>query len=102
MTSQIIAILAAAGLVTAGVSATAETRSAGSLPTAQTSMLPLSVLARDSIRMGQAIDCDLDENDDEPECQEGGAAKGKGFLVPGLAIAAAAGGLALALGQKSP
>lgn len=82
MTSQFLAMLAAAGLVTAGVSATAETRSVSALPsmTAVAGVAPAGAAPK--------VDCTLDENKPLDECK----AAGKGGVLDGGAGGAAAGG----------
>lgn len=94
MTSQIVALLASAGLVTAGVAATAETRSASAIP---------SVTAGQVLSMGQGIDCSLDQNKDRTECADKGGATGgnSGMLIGvGLGVAGIA-GLVVALKKDS-
>ncbi len=87
MTSQFLAMLAAAGLVTAGVSATAETRSVSALPSIT------SVAGVVPARAAPQVDCTLDENIPLDVCK--GA--GKAGAVPAggnSGVGAAAGGAA--------
>lgn len=95
VTSQIVALLASAGLVTAGVAATAETRSASALPT---------VPAGQVLSMGQPIDCSLDQNKNRSECadQAGGAERGAGGgMIGALVGTVGAVGLIVALKNDS-
>ncbi len=88
MTSQFLAMLAAAGLVTAGVSATVETRSVSALP----SMTSFAGVA--PARAAPTVDCKLDENLPLDVCKDAGkagAAPG-GNVGAGAAGGAAAGG----------
>ena len=101
MTSQIVALLASAGLVTAGVAATAETRSATAIPSVTaTQVLPVAT----GTMMGQAIDCSLDQNKNRSECtDEGAAAAGghSGLIIGGLVAVVGAAGLLVALKKDS-
>lgn len=100
MTSQIVALLASAGLVTAGVAATAETRSATAIPSVTaTQVLP----AATGTMMGQAIDCSLDQNKNRSECADEGAAAGghSGLIIGGLVAVVGAAGLLVALKKDS-
>lgn len=85
MTSQFLAMLAAAGLVTAGVSATAETRSVSALPSIT------SVAGVAPARAAPQVDCTLDENIPLDVCKSAG----KGGAVVGGGAAAGGGGSAL-------
>lgn len=98
MTTQLIAMLAAAGLVTGGVAATAETRSAAALPA--TSMMALSQAGKTKaaprvLRMRQVgrPDCALRENERLPACAVMGGGAGGGGGVSAGVLAAIAGGL---------
>jgi len=89
VTSQIVALLASAGLVTAGVAVTAETRSASAMPTFTSGQV---------LSMGQGIDCSLDQNKGASQCanesaggQNGGQAGG-GSGGAGAGAGAGAGG----------
>ena len=84
MTSQILAMLAAAGLVTAGVSVTAETRSVSALPT----IAPVAGVAPSGL--APTVDCNLDENKPLDVCKDAG----KGGALDGGNAGAAAGGAA--------
>ncbi len=94
MTTQLIAILASAGLMTAGVAATAQTRSSAAIPVA--SMVSVSkarVAPGLSVaRQSGTTDCSLDENKSLPACADSGAGTGSGTgYVLGAAAAAAIG-----------
>lgn len=86
MTSQFLAMLAAAGLVTAGVSATAETRSVSALPSIT------SVAGVASANAAPQVDCKLDENKPLDVCKDGGKAGALDGGNGGAAGGAAAGG----------
>lgn len=93
MTSQIVALLASAGLVTAGVAVTAETRSASAMPTFTSGQV---------LSMGQGIDCSLDQNKGASQCanesaggqnggQGGGGSGGSGGAGAGAGAGAGGG-----------
>ena len=96
MTTQLLAIMAAAGLVTAGVAGSTETRSAAAIPAA--SMVSLSQASKAkglprvaTARQGNRPDCSLQENRDLPACSAPG--RGGGGGVSGGVLAAIAAGL---------
>lgn len=114
MTSQVLAILASAGLVTAGVAASAPaTRSSAALPSIS------SVTTLQSASLGKPkddCDKDKDQDGDKDKCgaavppggeggAAGGAAGGGGIggtvALTGLVVAIGAGGVALAAKKKS-
>ena len=95
MTTQLLAIMASAGLVTAGLAGATETRSAAALPAA--SMVGLSQASKvksmpriATARQGNRPDCSLQENRDLPACSAPG---GHGGGVSGGVLAAIAAGL---------
>jgi len=95
VTTQLLAIMASAGLVTAGLAGATETRSAAALPAA--SMVGLSQAAKvkamprvATARQGNRPDCSLQENRDLPACAAPGGAHGG---VSGGVLAAIAAGL---------
>ena len=92
MSIQLIAILASAGLLSAGVAGTAQTRSSAAIPVA--SMVSVSkarVAPGLSIaRQGGTTDCSLDENKSLPACADGGTGTGSGA---GYVLGAAGAGL---------
>ena len=95
MTSQIFAIMAAAGLVTAGVAGAAETRSAAAIPAAAmvgvTGAAKVKGLSRIApAHQGNRPDCTIPENRDLPACAAPGE---RGGGVSGGVLAAIAGGL---------
>lgn len=103
MTTQLIAILASAGLVTAGVAATSETRSASAIPAA--SMVGIAKAAQGVsrapvARQGNRPDCSLASNANLPACAnpgEGpGAVGGGGGGVSAGVLGAIAAGLGVA------
>lgn len=106
MTTQLLAVLAAAGLVSAGVAATAETRSAAAIPAV--SMASSVKAAKSSLpmrsqvaRQGGRPDCGLPENASLPACATpgngvGAGGAGGGGGVSGGVLAAIAGGLGAA------
>jgi len=92
MTMQLIAILASAGLVTAGVAATGQTRSGAAIPAATFVTGAKARSAPGVIAAGQGggVDCSLPENAALAAC----AAPGRGDRgVSGLVIGAGALGL---------
>lgn len=110
MSMQLIAILASAGLMTAGVAATSETRSASAIPAASVASISKvrSVPTVRPARQGNRPDCGLEENRNLPACANpgrGGAAGGSGGVSGGvlaaLAAAIGAGGLFVALKNDS-
>ena len=94
MSIQLIAILASAGLLSAGVAGTAQTRSSAAIPVA--SMVSVSkarVAPGLSIaRQGGTTDCSLDENKSLPACADGGTGTGTGSGA-GYVLGAAGAGL---------
>jgi hypothetical protein len=72
VTTQLIAILASAGLLTAGVAATSQTRSASAIPSASLVTLGKARVAPGITHARQigAIDCALDENKKLEECKD--------------------------------
>ncbi len=99
MTTQLIAILAAAGLTTAGVAAASETRSAAAIPVA--SMVGVAKPAKNVAsapvaRQGSGVDCALESNSEDPACAPlaGKAAGSRG--VSGGVLGAIAAGLGVA------
>ena len=96
MTSQLIAVLASAGLLTAGVAATTQTRSASAIPVASFTVAGQSRIAPGIAHAHQigAIDCALEENKKLKECKDkdtGGYTEGGN----GTGIALGVGGAAL-------
>jgi len=97
VTSQFLAMLAAAGLVTAGVSATAETRSVSALPSIT------SVAGVAPARVAPQVDCTLTENIPLDVCKSagktgaavGGSDAGTGGAVAGGAAAGGGGSILL-------
>jgi len=96
MSTQLIAIMASAGLVTAGLAGATETRSAAALPSA--SMVGLSQVSKvkamprvATVRQGNRPDCGLLENRDLPACVALGGGGGGG--VSGGVLAAIGAGL---------
>jgi len=94
VTTQLLAIMAAAGLVTAGVAGATETRSAAAIPAA--SMVSLSQASKAkglprvaTARQGNRPDCSLQENRDLPACSAPG--RGGGGVSGGVLAAIAAG-----------
>lgn len=113
MTTNLIAVLAAAGLLTAGVAAGTETRSSAAIPAAK-----LAVAKSDRISAGASAnrqagrpDCLLEANKNLPACAnpgnsgavlEGGATGGGGVSGAVLGVLAAGGiGTAVAIAAKS-
>lgn len=80
MTTQLIAILASAGLLSAGVAGAAQTRSSAAIPVA--SMVSVSkarVAPGLSVaRQGGPTNCSLRKNKSLPACAEGGTGTGSG------------------------
>ncbi|MBC2664459.1 hypothetical protein H7F51_02880 [Novosphingobium flavum] len=96
MTSQFLAIMASAGLVTAGVAATSETRSASAIPAKMVGMSHAAKVGRAPVaRQGNAPDCSIASNQDLPACANPGAGPGAGGGggVSGGVLAAIAAGL---------
>ncbi len=107
MNMQLIAILASAGLMTAGVAATSETRSASAIPAASISKAR-TVPAVPVVRQGNRPDCSLEENRRLPACAnpgEGGYIAGgrgvSGGVLAALAASIGAAGLFVALKNDS-
>lgn len=100
MTTQFLAILASAGLVTAGVAASAETRSASAIPAASMVGVAKSAKAASRIptaRQGNAPDCTLPSNASLPACSNPGVGPvGNGGGVSGAVLGAIAAGLGVA------
>lgn len=96
MTTNLIAALAAAGLITAGVASASETRSASAVPTVAL------VQAKAHAARNKVSSSKLADNDDDDAAERGGGGGSGGGTVLGiLAAALAAGGLAVGLGNKS-
>ena len=94
MSTQLLAVMAAAGLATAGMAGAAETRSAAAIPAASmvgvakaSTMKGMPRIA--TAHQGGRPDCGLAENRDLPAC----VAPGGGGGVSGGVLAAIAGGL---------
>ncbi len=95
MTTQLIAILASAGLLAAGVAATTETRSSSVMPAASLVTVSKSRAAPGILVARQigAIDCALRENKKLDECKDkdpGGYAKGGNGSGVAIGVGAAA------------
>ena len=110
MSTNLIAILASAGLLTAGVAATSETRSAVAIPVAKVSALPVAAHAPgvSTNRQGNRPDCSLPANVDLPACANpgssgaalsGGTGSGTSAAVLGV-LAAGAVGVGVAVAAK--
>jgi len=105
VTTYLISILASAGLVTAGVAATSETRSASAIPA--TSVSSVTKLKTLKARQGARPDCSIAENRSLPACSvpgRAGVVGGNGVsggVLAALAAALGAGGLFVALKNDS-
>ena len=103
MTTQLIAILASAGLLTAGVAATAQTRSSAAIPVA-------SMVSVSKVRVAPGLsvahqsgttDCSLDENKSLPACANPGSGNGTGYVLGAAGAALIGTGIYLAVKNDS-
>lgn len=112
MTTKITAMLAAAGLMSAGVAANAETRSSAAIPAAAMvgAGKSAAVPGLRKARQNAPVDCSLPANVALPQCTSPGrgvgraAGAGGGGGVSGgvlAAVAAGLGGLGIAVAAKN-
>lgn len=105
MAGQFFAVLAAAGLVSAGVAATGETRSAAALPTVSVEGVALAASAEADACKIEAVAPGADVVEtlkQDRACYGAGQAGGEGAeVLPILLGAGAVVGLAIALGSSS-